>query len=376
MIGAGVCGLGIGWRLAAAGCQVDVFDRGEAGQGATWAAAGMLAAGVECEPGEESLLPLNRLCQDRWPAFAAELTAASGIDPDYRDEGTLVVALTQDDVAALRFNHDFQVALGVALEWLSGGEARRREPHLRPGTAAAVFSPNDHQVDNRKLALALKEAFLRAGGRLHERTAVEAVEVRGGRARGLRVGGETLPADAVLLAAGAWSRGIDGLPAEALPPVRPVKGQMLALQMDARAPLLEHVLWGPNLYLVPRKDGRLIVGATVEEKGFDESLTAGGVFALLEAAWRAIPTVEELPLVESWVGFRPTSRDDAPILGPTPVEGLVVATGHHRNGILLAPVTADAISHLILTGEVLPEIAGFGLDRFAETPLAAAGGAS
>ena len=359
-----------------AGCQVDVFDRGEAGKAATWAAAGMLAAGVECEPGEEALLPLNRLCQARWPAFAEELKAASGIDPEYRDEGTLVVALTQDDLTALRFNYDFQIGLGVELEWLSGSEARRREPHLRPGTAAAVFSPNDHQVENRKLALALKEAFLRGGGRLHENTAVEAVEVRGGRARGLQVGGETLSADVVLLAAGAWSRTIDGLPAEALPPVRPVKGQMLALQMDPRAPLLEHVLWGPNLYLVPRKDGRLVVGATVEEKGFDENLTAGGVFALLEAAWRAIPTVEELPLVESWVGFRPTSRDDAPILGPTSVEGLIVATGHHRNGILLAPVTADAVSHLILTGEVLPEIAGFGLERFLDAPLAAAGGAS
>lgn len=336
----------------------------------------MLAAGVECEPGEEALLPLNRLSQERWPTFAAELKAASGIDAEYRDEGTLVVALTQDDVAALRFNHDFQIGLGVELEWLNGGEARRREPHLRPGTAAAVYSPNDHQVDNRKLALALKEAFLRAGGRLHENTAVEAVEVRGGCAQGLRVGGEMLSNDRVLLAAGAWSRAIDGLPVEALPPVRPVKGQMLALQMDPRAPLLEHVLWGPNLYLVPRNDGRLIVGATVEEKGFDESLTAGGVFALLEAAWRAIPTVEELPLVESWVGFRPTSRDDAPILGPTPVENLTIATGHHRNGILLAPITADAVSHLILTDELPAEIAGFGLDRFAETPLAAAGGAS
>jgi glycine oxidase len=377
IVGAGVCGLGIGWRLAAAGCPVQVFDRGQAGHGATWAAAGMLAGGVECEPGEAALLALTRLSQDRWPAFARELAEASGIDPEYRDQGTLVVALTRDDVAALRFNYDFQQSLGIPLEWLSGAEARRREPHLRPGTAAAVFSPNDHQVENRRLALGLKQAFLGAGGRLHEETPVEAIAISGGpgggRARGLQVDGQRIEADVVVLAAGAWSRGIAGLPPEALPPVRPVKGQMLALQMDPAAPLLSHVLWAPGIYLVPRRDGRLLVGATVEEKGFDERLTAGGVFSLIEAAWRAVPTVEELPIAESWVGFRPTSRDDAPILGPTPVEGLVLATGHHRNGILLAPVTADAVSRFILTGELAPEIAGFGLERFARVPMEQAG---
>src|SRR5690606_18310604 len=135
---------------------------------------------------------------------------------------------------------------------------------------------------------------------------------------------------------------------------------------DPAEPILRHVLWAPGVYLVPRKDGRLIIGATTEEKGFDPSLTAGGVFALLEASWRALPTVEELAIDEMWVGFRPGSRDDAPILGPTPVEGLVLATGHHRNGILLAPVTADAVSHYILRGEVPPSIRPFGIDRFAK----------
>ncbi|MGF1611750.1 MAG: glycine oxidase ThiO [Kiloniellales bacterium] len=380
VVGAGVCGLGIGWRLAAAGCPVQLFERGQAGHGATWAAAGMLAGGVECEPGEQSLLALNRLSQERWPAFARELTEASGIDPEYRDEGTLVVALTRDDVAALRFSYEFQSGLGIELEWLSGTEARRREPHLRPGTAAAVFSPRDHQVENRRLALALKQAFLKAGGALYEETPVEAIAISGGpggdRARGLQVDGQRIDADVVVLAAGAWSRGLAGLPPEALPPVRPVKGQMLALQMDPAMPLLRHVLWAPGIYLVPRRDGRLLIGATVEEKGFDDQLTAGGVFSLIEAAWRAVPTIEELPIVESWVGFRPTSRDDAPILGPTPVEGLVLATGHHRNGILLAPVTADAVSRFILSGEVPPEIAGFGLERFARVEAKRAAGSA
>lgn len=365
IIGAGVVGLGTGWRLAQAGADVTVFDRGEAGHGATWAAAGMLAAGVETEPGEEALLGLTLESQRRWPAFRDELEAAAGVDIGYRDEGTLVVAHTRDDAARLKFNFDLHVSLGLEMEWLSGGEARKREPYLRAGTAAAIFSPNDHQVNNRKLAVALKAAFLAAGGTLRETTPVEAVLTDDARVTGLRVAGTDLDFDAVLLAAGPWSRDIPGLPAEAIPPVRPLKGQMIALQMDPDDPLLRHVLWPPNCYLVPRNDGRLLIGATVEEKGFDDSLTAGGVYALLEAAWRAIPAVEELPIAETWVGFRPGSRDDAPVLGPTGVEGLAVATGHHRNGILLAPVTADHMSQYLLTGDVDPAMAPFTMARFA-----------
>jgi glycine oxidase len=359
-----VCGLGIGWRLAQAGCAVEVFDRGEAGRGATWAAAGMLAASVETEPGEERLLDLTRESQALWPDFARAVEAASGISVDYRDEGTLVVALTRDDVERLRFNVDFQRGLGLELDWLSGAEARRREPYLRAGTAAAVYCRHDHQVDNRKLAAALKAAFVGAGGVLHEHTAITGVDIQGGRATGVLAGETRHAADIVVLAAGAWSREIPGLPAAARPPVRPLKGQMIALKMDPAAPILRHVLWAPGVYLVPRNDGRLLIGATTEEKGFDTALTAGGVFALLEAAWRAVPTVEELAIDEMWVGFRPGSRDDAPILGPTPVEGLVLATGHHRNGILLAPVTAASICHYILKGEVPASIRAFGIDRF------------
>ena len=362
-----MCGLGIGWRLAEAGCAVSAFDRSRAGHGATWAAAGMLAAGVVTEPGEERLLALTRESQLLWPDFARAVEAASGTSVDYRDEGTLVVALTRDDVERLRFNYDFQRGLGLELDWLSGAEARKREPYLRAGTAAGVFSRHDHQVDNRKLAEALKAAFLGAGGALHEQAEITGLDIQAGRVTGVVVGETRHPADIVVLAAGAWSRDIPGLPASARPPVRPLKGQMLALRMNPDAPILRHVLWAPGVYLVPRHDGRLIVGATTEEKGFDASITAGGVFALLEAAWRALPTVEELAIDEMWVGFRPGSRDDAPILGPTPVEGLVLATGHHRNGILLAPVTAAAISHYILTGEVPASIRGFGLDRFAKS---------
>jgi glycine oxidase len=360
-----VVGLGVGWRLAAAGCTVDLFDRGEAGRGASWAAAGMLAAGIETEPSEEGLSALNRQAQQCWPAFAAELEGATGIDLGLRQEGTLVVALTRDDVEQLRFTFDFQRRLGIELTWLTGREARGREPHLHPGTVAAIYSPGDHQVDNRALVRALKQAFVDAGGRLHEHTPVAAIDSEGGRATGVRIGNTRQPADAVLLAAGAWSRAIDGLPPLARPPVRPIKGQMLALRMDPAQPVLRHVVWAPKVYLVPRHNGRLVIGGTVEERGFDEDLTAGGILSLLEASWRALPTIEELPIDEMWVGFRPGSRDDAPILGPTPIDGLTVATGHHRNGILLAPITIDMISRHMLTGEVDPAIRPFGIARFA-----------
>ncbi|MDJ0936920.1 MAG: glycine oxidase ThiO [Kiloniellales bacterium] len=364
VIGAGVCGLGIGWRLAEAGCRVTVFDRGSAGQGASWAAAGMLAAGVECEPGEEPLLQLTLESQRLWPTFRRELEAASGRAIGYRDEGTLVAALNRDDVEELRFNYEFQRGLGVELEWLNGGQARTREPYLRSSAPAAVYSARDHQVDNRLLVLALKEAFLRAGGELQENATVTAIETAAGHAAGVVVDDRRFAAEAVVMAAGAWSRQIEGLPEALRPPVRPVKGQMLALSMDPAEPLLRHVLWAPRIYMVPRDDGRLIVGGTVEERGFDDSLTAGGVFSVLEAAWRAVPAIEELPIAEMWVGFRPTSRDDAPILGPGPIEGLYLATGHHRNGILLAPATADYVSQAILEGGVPEAIRDFTLARF------------
>jgi glycine oxidase len=358
----------LGWRLARAGCKVDVFDKDEAGRGASWAAAGMLAAAAEAEPGEEPLLPLTLESQRLWPDFARELSAATGISCEYRDEGTLVVALNRDDAESLRHSYEFQRGLGLELDWLNAAEARRLEPHLRPGIAAAVFSRHDHQVENRALARALTAACRGAGVAIHEHCPVTEIVVDGGSARGVDTARGRESADVVVLAAGAWSREIGGIPAGFQPPVRPIKGQMLAVQMDTAAPLLRHVVWLPNGgYLVPRNDGRLIVGGTVEERGFDASITAGGLLTLIEAAWRAVPTIEELPIAETWVGFRPGSRDDAPMLGPSGVDGLVIATGHHRNGILLTPISAQVVSQYILSGQ-LPEMARpFDPQRFAKT---------
>jgi glycine oxidase len=363
IIGGGAIGLAIGWRLAGAGCAVTICERGESGRGASWAAAGMLAAASEAEPGESALLRLNRHSQTLWPGFARALEAASGMTIGYRDEGTLIVALDRDDRARLQATYEFQRGLGLDLAWLGAAETREREPHLAAALAGAVFSPDDHQVDNRLLVAALKTAFLREGGTLRETTAVDAVETEGGRATGLLLGEEFVAADYVVLAAGAWSPQIGGLGGLRLF-VRPVKGQMLALQMDQAAPLLRHVVWAPRVYLVPRNDGRLVIGGTVEERGFDARQTAGGMLALLEGAWRALPAIEELPIAESWVGFRPGSRDDAPLLGPCAIDRLVLATGHHRNGILLTPATAKAIAGYVLTGETDDEIRPFGIDRF------------
>ena len=373
VIGAGVVGLGIAWRLAQRGARVTVFDKDAAGQGASHAAAGMLAACAEAEPGEEALVALGRASQMMWPPFAAELRDATGIDVELREEGTLIVALTADDQARLMHDLAFQKGLGLPLDWISAAEARRREPHLGPRLAGAIVSPEDHQVDNRKLAAALRAAAEAAGVLVRERTAVARIIVAEDRAAGVVLAdGSHLAAGAVVLAAGAWSRQIKGIAPEVLPPVRPIKGQMVALRMDAAAPLIRHVVWGPNIYMVPRNDGRLILGATVEEKGFDKALTAGGVLSLLEAAWRVVPAIEELPVDEMWVGHRPGSRDDAPILGPAPIRGLVYATGHHRNGILLAPITADAVARMVLDGTVDAAIRPFGMERFARAPAAVA----
>jgi glycine oxidase len=366
IVGAGVIGLGVAWRLAQRGAAVTVFERGTAGCGASWAAAGMLAVCAEAEPGEQALVALGRMSQARWPGFAAELQETSGLDVDLRQEGTLVLALTADDQARIGHHLALQQSLGLPVEWIPASEVRRREPHLAARLAGAVWSPQDHQVDNRKLAAALHRAVLAAGACVHEGRTVRRVVVEADRVGGIELeDGARFLADVVVLAAGAWSRTIEGIPPPLRPPVRPLKGQTVVLQMDPAAPLIRHVIRGPNAYMAPRLDGRLVNGATMEEKGFDAAVTAGGMLALLEAAWRLLPGIEELPVVETVVGHRPGSRDDAPILGPGPFAGLVYATGHHRNGILLTPVTADLVARLVLEGSVDPVMAPFGLGRFA-----------
>jgi glycine oxidase len=363
VVGAGLIGLSIAWRLARCGLAVAVFDRGAAGDGASFAATGMLAAAAELEPGGEDLLALCLQSQRLWPTFRDDLEAASGIQIDYRDEGTLLVALGREEVERLRFRHDLQSRAGLSARWVSGPEARAIEPGLRPAVTAGIFCSDDHQVDPRCVIPALRQALLKGGGSLVE-NASAVIDQAGGRIAGVQVGDRFCRAPVVVVATGAWTATENILPAGLTVPVRPLKGQALALRTDSRLPALTHVVWTEDVHLAPKTDGRLIVGATVEERGFDAAVTAGGLYALLEGARRALPSIEEMEVEAVWTGFRPTSDDDAPIIGATPLDGLLIATGHHRNGVLLAPVTAKAVEELVTRGEASGAAAGFVLDRF------------
>ena len=363
IVGGGAIGLSVGWELAKAGADVALFDRGEAGRGTSWLAAGMLAPDAEIGFEERALYRLSRESLSRWPAFARSLEEATGQTVDYRDEGTLVVADDRDSAEALRRLYRFQKEEGLDVQWLTGAEALEIEPFLAPRLAAAVFAPGDHQVDNRRLVGALRTAFVEAGGRLRERTSVQALVPEDGRPAVLLEGGERAEADAVVVAAGAWSRGIEGLEPAGRPPVRPVKGQMIELRME-RPFELRHVVRGPGAYLAPKSDGRLLVGATSEEMGFDTRVTAGGLYKLLEGAWEVVPGIYDLPVTDTWAGLRPGSRDHAPLLGRSATPGVLFATGHYRHGVLLTPVTAQEIARLVLAGETSPWLEPFSPQRF------------
>lgn len=364
VVGAGIIGLSVAWRLARHGLAVAVFDRGTAGSGASSAATGMLAAAAELEPGGSDLLALCLESQRSWPEFRDELEAAADMSIDYRAEGTLLVALGREEVERLRSRYDLQLRSGLVTRWLSGSDARAAEPGLRPSVTAGVLCPDDHQVDPRRVVLALRHALARSGGQLIENCAPTALDRAGGRVTGVQVAEHLCRAPIVVVATGAWTAANDVLPAGLQVPVRPLKGQALALRSTSRTEMLSHVVWTEHVHLAPKAGGRLIVGATVEEAGFDAAVTAGGVYALLEGARRALPSIEDMEVEAIWTSFRPTSDDDAPIIGATPLEGLLIATGHHRNGVLLAPVTARAVEELVLRGKVSGATASFGIDRF------------
>ncbi len=360
IIGAGVVGLGIAWKLAERGIQVCVLEAHEAGHGSSSAAAGMLAATAEVNFEEEALLELNHLSARMYPEFVRQLEAASGIDVDYRTFGSLVVGLDRDDTEALQRLLMYQKSKQLPAELLSGEQAREIEPALAPGVHSAVWCPDDHQVDPTRLVEALTVAFQRAGGELREHAPVSKLLLEGGRCIGVELEeGEQLRAQRVVLATGAWTRKIQGIERRLLPRIRPVRGQMLALDMEDH-PICERVIRAPDAYLVPRSSGELIIGATMEERGFDGRQTAGGIFELLRGAWETIPGVYDLPWLRSWTGFRPMSLRNEPVLGPSPeVEHLWFATGHGRNGILLAAATAEHMSTSLLEGALTGAIKEF-----------------
>lgn len=367
VLGAGVIGLAVAWRAAQDGASVTVCDP-HPGQGASWAAAGMLAPVTEASIVEAPLTRLGLESASRWPAFAAALSAAGGVDVGLRDEGTLAVAFDGDDRRQLEQLQRVHQSLGLASQWLSTGDCRRIEPRLSPRIRGALAVAGDWQVDNRAVVGALLAAVAAAG--VTQRLAVvRRLAGDGSRIEGVEFeDGTRLNAGVVVLAAGAHSGSIGGLPAGATPPVRPVKGEILRLAGDPADPVLAHTVRasveGRSVYVVPRRHGEVVVGASSQEAGFDTRVRAGAVEELLRAAVDLVPGLAELELVECRAGLRPGTPDNGPILGRTPVPGLVLATGHYRNGLLLTPVTVDAIGE-VLAGRELPEIAApFRLERF------------
>jgi len=354
-VGGGAIGLSCAWRAAQRGARVAVLDRAQPPAGATRVAAGMLAPVGELAFGEPKLLEMTLASAQLYPRFVAELEAASGEGSGYAHQGALHVALDRDEAAELRRVHDLQRSLGLEAEWLPPRRCRELEPGLTPSFNGGVHAPGEAAVDPRALTAALLTALAASGAEVATGTEVDAGLFEGERLVGVRTGdGEELRAPAVVLASGAWAGATEWLPEPARPPVRPVKGQIVELRgRDGVAPC-ERIVASERVYLVPRPDGRLIVGATSEEQGFDTAVTAGGVHELLREAYRLLPDVAEMELVAAMAGLRPGTPDNLPLIGPGAIEGLVLATGHYRNGILLAPLTADAVAAL-LAGEQLPE---------------------
>jgi glycine oxidase len=372
IIGGGAIGCAIALELARRGALVTVIERDTPGRGATWAAGGMLSPLGESAR-DEAFLALATASFDRYPAFIDALVHSTGQDCGYSTTGKLYVAFERDEEAVL----DDLVSRGAAFqpERLSVEEARRREPALSANVRGAVFVARDHRVDNRRFGAALWSAAARTGVdfRLGASACEVLIDSDGGvkRAHGVRLDTATVvPASAVVIAAGAWSGAIAGLPRPL--PVRPVRGQMFAVSSRVSteaetAPLLEHVIMTRDCYIIPRDDGPIVIGATVEEVGFAIGPTPRGISGLLAAAVEAVPAIADLPLIETWAGFRPGSPDRLPILGMDPdVDGLFYATGHYRNGILLTPVTAEVMADVITGRRPAVNIERFGIGRFRE----------
>jgi len=368
VVGAGVIGLSVAWRTAQEGLTVAICDP-EPARGASWAAAGMLAPTTEVRWGEGTLRALSQASATKWPGYAAALEDESGLPVGLRKDGTLSVALDADDYRALEESFTVQRELGCDVELLTGRDCRRLEPSLNPRVAGGVLSAGDHQVDNRALLRALTQAVARRGVELLRSAVREIRRTADERVAGVVLDdGTELTAGKVVVAAGWRSGHVGGLAHGDVAAVRPVKGQILRLRSDPSVPVIGRAIralaQGRSVYLVPRASGEVVVGATVEERGADTTVTAGAVYDLLRAAVAVVPEVGELELSEAMAGLRPGSPDNGPVLGAASTRGLFVATGHYRNGILLAPLTADVLVDALSGRAIGGPAAAFSLQRF------------
>ena len=358
VVGAGLIGLAIAFELAERGASVRIYDRGEPARAASWAGAGMLAPYTE-RITNEPLLALCAASLAEYPAFVRRVFDASGVDAHLHLDGVIYAAFDEPQLDSLERHAYILRARGVECEMLDRASALAAEPWLGAGLTGALLKRGEGYVDNRRLGRALAAACAARGVRVEENSAVS-VECDARRIIGIRVERGFVPARSVINACGAWAASVAGVPRSSVAPVEPVKGQMVALAVPAG--FVRRATWVPGAYLVPRHDGRLLIGATVEAAGFDERVTASAVHELLHAALGAAPALADFAVTESWTGLRPGTPDGLPFLGPTSVEGLFLATGHYRNGILLAPATARLIADAVATGNA-SELEPFSIAR-------------
>jgi glycine oxidase len=365
VVGAGAVGLAVAWRAAQTGLRVTVLERaGKAGAGTSSVAAGMLAPISETIATELPLMRLGLESVNIYPAFVEELRAATGMDPGYLRCGTLLAARDGDEAASLARELELRQSLGLTVHRLLASEARRLEPALAPTLRLALEIPDDHAIDPRKLTAALAQALTAAGGELRLGAPVNGVTTSGDRITGVRLDdGSEVAAGDVVVAAGPWSSALDGIPGGATIPVHPIKGQILRLHDPAGPGMLTRVLRMTGGYLVPRGDGRYVLGATMEERGFDTTVTGGGVYDLLRNAFELLPSVTELVIDELSAGLRPATPDNLPALGPGAIPGLHWAVGHYRHGILLTPITAELVVKALVGEGAVPD--EFAPQRFA-----------
>lgn len=360
--GGGLIGGAIALELAQAGLRVGVFDRGEPGREASWASAGILSPAPE-NPGVIPMVPLGKASLAAYPEFVANVEEISGQSVGFRPHGTIEALFSADAVRELSTVIALHHGLGLKAEPLRPEDARELEPSLSSEVEAAALRPDEASVDNRLLTQAILAAAKKSGVEIFSGQGAEAVWRDGARCAGLKLrGGETVSAKWTVIAAGAFSSQIDG--AQAYAPVRPAKGQILALRADGLK--MERVLWSDKVYLVPRNDGRIVAGATVEYVGYEKGVTAGGVESILSAAIELAPGLADARIEETWAGLRPDSPDHLPILGPTDVDGLLIATGHFRSGVLLTPITARLMREWITLQRVSVDWERFSPMRFVE----------
>jgi glycine oxidase len=372
VVGAGAVGLAVAWRAAQRGLRVTVIDRGErAGAGTSSVAAGMLAPISETLATELPLMRLGLESVKRYPEFVAELIEASGMDTGYLRCGTLLAARDGDEAESLARELALRQKLDLPVHRLLASEARRLEPALAPTLRLALEIPDDHAIDPRKLTAALARALTAAGGELRLGAGVRGVSGKHDRVTGVALDDSSeIAAENVVVAAGPWSSALDGIPDGARIPVHPIKGQILRLHDPAGPGMLTRVLRMGGGYLVPRGDGRYVLGATMEERGFDTTVTAGGVYDLLRNAFELLPSVTELVIDELSAGLRPATPDNAPAIGPGSIPGLHWAVGHYRHGILLTPITAELVVGALVGEGAIPD--EFAPTRFAGVAAVAA----